>query len=52
MVARGLRECVGFFGLEWREFRDAAKQGIDFGAHFGFVGPLAMQRFLEHVDGS
>src|SRR6266852_2388777 len=41
----------GFFFLERGELRDATKQGIDLGAHFGFVGPLAVQRLLEDVDG-
>ena len=38
-------------GIERRKFGDAAEQGIDAGAHFGFVGPLAMQSLLEDVDG-
>ena len=40
-----------FFGVERSEFRDAIEQRIDAVAHFGLVGPLAMQCLFQNVDG-
>ena len=44
-------ERLRFFQFQRSKLRDAAEQGIDAGAHFHFIGPLAMQRFLQDVDG-
>ena len=42
---------LGFLGFQRREFRDTAEKGINAGADFQFIGPLLVQRFLQHVDG-
>src|SRR5262249_21796072 len=39
------------FRFEGSVLRDAAEQGIDPSAHFRLLGPLAVQRFLEDIDG-
>jgi hypothetical protein len=40
-----------FFRIHRRELRDPAKQGIHSRAHLGFIRPLAMKSFLQHVHG-
>ena len=45
------RDSFVLFGLERRELGDTAEQRIDTVAHFGFIGPLVVQSFLEDVDG-
>ena len=40
----------GFFDFDRSKFRDATQQGIDACAHFGFVGPLLVQSFLQYID--